>query len=156
MCCTGAHLLPKTGKENRLPTTATAHKTPALQSFWTFIFFIFDTPLNSDRETATAASLLPPNIILPFTGSTSHPLNRCSENTGRKRSRLAGLLSRRNTASHRCCYKTQGAPPLSAAVHPRSFALPPFKKCKKTGDTRCGVSEKSSFSLPTAALSASG
>ena len=33
MCCTGAHLLEKTGKENRLPTTATAHSTPARASF---------------------------------------------------------------------------------------------------------------------------
>src|SRR5574344_741007 len=45
ICCTGAHLLPNTGKEKRLPTTATAHRTPATASFFTFVFFISITPL---------------------------------------------------------------------------------------------------------------
>ena len=33
MCCTGAHLLPNTGKEKVLPTTATAVRTLARASF---------------------------------------------------------------------------------------------------------------------------
>lgn len=33
ICCTGAHLLPNTGNEIRLPATATAHRTPAVESF---------------------------------------------------------------------------------------------------------------------------
>ena len=36
MCCTGAHLLPKTGNTmNMLPTTARAHSSPATASFFT-------------------------------------------------------------------------------------------------------------------------
>ena len=35
MCCTGAHLLENTGKENMLPTTATAHSIPVRASFLT-------------------------------------------------------------------------------------------------------------------------
>ena len=35
ICCIGAHLLPNTGKENKLPTTATAQNIPARASFLT-------------------------------------------------------------------------------------------------------------------------
>ncbi len=45
ICCTGAHLLPNTGKENRLPTTATAHRMLAVASFLVLTFFIFISPL---------------------------------------------------------------------------------------------------------------
>ena len=34
MCWTGAHLLPKTGKEKTLPTTARAQNIPASASFF--------------------------------------------------------------------------------------------------------------------------
>ena len=44
MCCTGAHLLAKTGKEKRLPTTATAQKMPAMDNLRMFVFFIMTTP----------------------------------------------------------------------------------------------------------------
>jgi len=44
MCCTGAHLLAKTGKEKKLPTTATAQKMPAMDSLRMFVFFIVTTP----------------------------------------------------------------------------------------------------------------
>ena len=37
MCCTGAHWLPNTGNWNMLPTTATAHSTPARANFFVFI-----------------------------------------------------------------------------------------------------------------------
>jgi hypothetical protein len=40
ICCTGAHLLPNTGNEIRLPATATAHRTPAVESFL-MLFIIF-------------------------------------------------------------------------------------------------------------------
>ena len=40
ICCTGAHLLPNTGNENILPTTATAQRIPAAASFWILVFFI--------------------------------------------------------------------------------------------------------------------
>ena len=40
MCCTGAHLLPNTGNENMLPTTATAHSTPARASFLVLDFIL--------------------------------------------------------------------------------------------------------------------
>lgn len=33
ICWMGAHLLARTGKVNRLPTTATAHRIPAMASF---------------------------------------------------------------------------------------------------------------------------
>ena len=33
---------PKTGKENKLPTTATAQKTPAIANFFVFVLFIFN------------------------------------------------------------------------------------------------------------------
>jgi hypothetical protein len=36
----GAHLLPKTGKENMLPTTATAQNIPAMANFLVFVFFM--------------------------------------------------------------------------------------------------------------------
>ena len=57
-------------------------------------------------------------------------LNRCSEGIGRNRSRLAGLLSRRNTASHRCVFgpgtgrspsarsRKTGAPQVFSLTHP--------------------------------------
>src|SRR5699024_2270606 len=47
MCCTGAHLLPKAGKEKTLPTTATAHRMPARVSLRTLVLFILVTPRNS-------------------------------------------------------------------------------------------------------------
>ena len=40
-CCTGAHLEPNTGKENKLPTTATAAKIAVTVNFFKFSFFIF-------------------------------------------------------------------------------------------------------------------
>ena len=49
MCCTGAHLLAKTGKEKRLPTTATAQKMPAMDNLRMFVFFIMTTPYRFDR-----------------------------------------------------------------------------------------------------------
>ena len=39
ICCTGAHLLPNTGKENRLPTTAAAHNIPAIDNFLILVDF---------------------------------------------------------------------------------------------------------------------
>ena len=42
MCCTGAHLLPRTGKDRRLPTTATAHSTPASASLWVVVRVLAD------------------------------------------------------------------------------------------------------------------
>ena len=41
ICCTGAHLLPNTGKENMLPTTAMTHSIPATASFFTLFLLIF-------------------------------------------------------------------------------------------------------------------
>ena len=44
ICCTGAHLLKSTGKDSALPTTATAHKTPARDKrsvLFLFIFIVF-------------------------------------------------------------------------------------------------------------------
>ena len=72
-------------------------------------------------------------------------LNRCSEGIGRNRSRLAGLLSRRNTASHRCYYKTQGAPPLSAAVISRNSPSASLQKSAKKQETPDEVSPKKQF-----------
>ena len=40
MCCTGAHLLPNTGKDNRLPTTAMATRRPARVRRMTRLRFI--------------------------------------------------------------------------------------------------------------------
>jgi len=54
MCCTGAHLLPKMGKLNTLPTTASAHSIPARASFFTERFFMgiapFDFPATKNRS----------------------------------------------------------------------------------------------------------
>lgn len=41
ICCTGAHLLPATGKLNKLPATATATRTPAIASLRTDIVLLF-------------------------------------------------------------------------------------------------------------------
>ena len=67
---------------------------------------------------------------------------------------LAGILSRRNTASHRCSTRLR-ALPLSP---PRKWILlPPFPKdMKKQENTRCGILLSQSKSVPTAALSTSG
>ena len=46
MCCTGAHFDPSTGKEIRLPTTASAQKTPASANFFTLFRFISYSPLS--------------------------------------------------------------------------------------------------------------
>ena len=54
MCCTGAHLLPKTGNESMLPTTATAHRTAAIQSFLVRFDFITISPLIWLRTAITA------------------------------------------------------------------------------------------------------
>ena len=79
----------------------------------------------------------------------------------KSRSRLAGLLSRRNTASHRCILHTRHralplCPPRNFAEVPLSLSLP--KGTKKTGGTTSGASRKKLMipRLPTAALSASG
>ena len=69
---------------------------------------------------------------------------------GNNRSRLAGLLSRRNTASHRCFLaRIQGAPPRSAPGRTpgcRLFpplTLPSERMSKtKTGDTRLSPAER--------------
>ena len=50
MCCTGAHLLAKTGKEKRLPTTATAQKMPAMDNLRMFDFFHYDHSLMGSTE----------------------------------------------------------------------------------------------------------
>ena len=41
ICCTGEHLLPNTGNENKLPATATAQKTAATANFFVFVCFMF-------------------------------------------------------------------------------------------------------------------
>ena len=73
MCCTGAHLLPKMGKLNTLPTTARAQSIPARASFFVESAFMRIPPIA-------------------------------------KRSRLSGLLSRRNTASHRVDSRPRALP----------------------------------------------
>ena len=45
MCWTGAHLLPNTGKEKVLPTTATATRMPAMANFFVELLFIIKTLL---------------------------------------------------------------------------------------------------------------
>jgi hypothetical protein len=53
ICCTGAHLLPNTGKENRLPTTATAQKTPAIDNFLMFIFVSLHSSISLPKQDLT-------------------------------------------------------------------------------------------------------
>ena len=97
----GAHLLPKTGKENKLPTTATAHKIPATHSFFVRVSVIKKTPFHSFENSKITA----------FSKIQTAPMGL---NIQKIRSKLTGFLSRRNTASHRCYFcRTQGAPPLS-------------------------------------------
>ena len=50
MCCTGAHLLPKMGKLNTLPTTASAQNIPARASFFTERFFMKMPPLQNTAK----------------------------------------------------------------------------------------------------------
>ena len=115
MCWTGAHLLPKTGKvRNMLPTTARAQKTPAMDSFWTDLFFIVKAPsqLESQRETRGSA--------FPLHGKDGRDFP-----PWKFRSRLTGLLSRRNTASHRCHTRPR-ALPLDPPQKLRFSASHPF------------------------------
>ena len=42
-CCTGVHFAPNTGKENRLPTTATAAKSAATVNLRMFTFELFSS-----------------------------------------------------------------------------------------------------------------
>ena len=43
ICCTGAHFEPNTGKENKLPTTATAAKIAVTVNFFKLDFFILSS-----------------------------------------------------------------------------------------------------------------
>jgi len=71
------------------------------------------------------------------------------------RSMLTGILSRRNTASHRWWSKTQGAPPQSAAIYGCAFLL--SKEYEKTGEYRMWYPPATEVkAFPTAALSTSG
>ena len=77
------------------------------------------------------------------------------------RSRLAGLLSRRNTASHRCLNlaRTQGAPPLSApgwAGTPVWFLPPSGQKSQKNSGYPWVSTVKAPYELPPVALPTSG
>ena len=49
-CCTGAHLDPNTGKENKLPTTATAAKIAVSVIFLMFVLFILSSLSFSVQE----------------------------------------------------------------------------------------------------------
>jgi hypothetical protein len=77
---------------------------------------------------------------------------------GNSRSRLAGLLSRRNTASHRCNLPDTGRSP---SVRSRSagnlspLCTLPLLKDKKR-ESPDGFSRKKRFALPTVALPTSG
>ena len=51
LCCTGEHLLPKIGKENKLPTSATAQITPAIANFFVFVFIIIIYSFEFNLET---------------------------------------------------------------------------------------------------------
>ena len=50
ICCTGEHFAPSTGMENRLPTTATATRTPAIVSLRIELFFIFNYSSEKIRQ----------------------------------------------------------------------------------------------------------
>ena len=82
MCCVGEHLLPNTGKLMKaLPTTAIATNMAATASFFVLLLLIFDSPFPKAAEKNGDMRRFPRVI--------------------QGRSRLNGLLSRRNTASHR-------------------------------------------------------
>ena len=82
MCWVGEHLLPKTGKLTKaLPTTASATKMAAMASFLVLLLLIFDAPFQKSGGKSRRYAAFPREI--------------------QGRSRLTGLLSRRNTASHR-------------------------------------------------------
>ena len=78
------------------------------------------------------------------------------------RSRLTGLLSRRNTASHRCLWPGHRALPLCPlpAGPGRRYgffhALLSFKRVKKTADTPGAPTVKVPYELPPVALPTSG
>ena len=72
-CCTGAHLLPKAGNENRLPSTATAQNRPAKATYRNW---------NKKQEETTSGILLSksqsarvPTVALPTSGKRveGHP-----------------------------------------------------------------------------------
>ena len=101
MCCTGAHLLPKTGKESVLPATATAHSSPATAIFSSLIFFfILQTPLKGFPEKRQLQRRFPirPADVPPSDGSAGRAF-LVSSHAG---TRLPIAAS----------YRAQGAPPL--------------------------------------------
>ena len=73
--------------------------------------------------------------VLPLHGKVTGEYIPCVEN----RSRLTGLLSRRNTASHRCLWPGHRALPLcplpAGPGRRYGFSLLPVKSVKKTADT---------------------
>ena len=139
MCCTGAHLLPNIGKLNTLPTTHRAQNIPASASFFAETFFIRENSFPVGRLQTAA----PANHALPA--------KKAKRSFG-LRSRLAGLLSRRNTASHRCRLQGSGRSPSARCACAQSRPLQGGNDSSsknadktKTGDTRRGASCKKSY-----------
>ena len=138
MCCTGAHLLPNIGKLNTLPTTHRAQNIPASASFFAETFFMRENSFPVGRLQTAA----PANHALPA--------KKAKRSFG-LRSRLAGLLSRRNTASHRCRLQGSGRSPSARCACAQSRPLQGGNDSSsknadktKTGDTRRGASCKKS------------
>ena len=118
--------------------------------------FIDKTSFRLDMRESGGCSALSPKDL----GSPRRRAGPARARGTKVRSRLAGLLSRRNTASHRCILHTRHralplCPPRKSAEVPLS---PSFPKAQKTGGTTSGASRKKLMipRLPTAALSASG
>ena len=94
--------------------------------------------------------------VLPLQGKVTGEYIPCVE----KRSRLTGLLSRRNTASHRCLWPGHRALPLcplpAGPGRRYGFSLLPFKRVKKNSGYRWAPTVKALYELPPVALPTSG
>ena len=61
----GAHLLPKTGKENMLPTTATAQNIPAMANFLVFVFFMIKISFGFKNKIRNKKIRGIPQVVFP-------------------------------------------------------------------------------------------
>ena len=94
--------------------------------------------------------------VLPLHGKVTGEYIPCVEN----RSRLTGLLSRRNTASHRCLWPGHRALPLcplpAGPGRRYGFSLLPVKRVKKNSGYPWVSTVKAPYELPPVALPTSG
>ena len=141
MCWTGEHLLPKTGKEKRLPTTATAQSKAAMANFFVLVLFIFNFSFEQIRKRQLSAAL--PETDAVGLMETARKFGRC-------------LLASSHAGTRLPIAELQDSGRSPSVRHTCGFLYPLSQRIKNRRIPFVVSSCNRTKAFPTAALSTSG